>query len=84
MKNVTSREDARYTEGSSSPQLNDGAPPLHRMAMSEMTTYRWTFPEDVTAYREAGVDAIGIWRNLEHDLPIDAWRDAWNNSRAFW
>ncbi len=62
MKDVTSREDARFTQDASSPQLDVGSPPLHRMAMSEMTTYRWTFPEDVTAYREAGVDAIGIWR----------------------
>lgn len=62
MKDVTSREDARYTGESLSPQLDDGSPPLHKMAMSEMTTYRWTFPEDVIAYREGGVDAIGVWR----------------------
>jgi sugar phosphate isomerase/epimerase len=27
-----------------------------------MTTYRWSFLEDVIGYREIGVDAIGVWR----------------------
>jgi sugar phosphate isomerase/epimerase len=27
-----------------------------------MTTYRWSFEEDVTRYREAGIEAIGVWR----------------------
>lgn len=30
--------------------------------MSEMTTYRWTFEEDVQAYRMLGIEAIGVWR----------------------
>ena len=29
--------------------------------MSEMTTYRWTFEEDVSEYCLAGIEAIGIW-----------------------
>jgi sugar phosphate isomerase/epimerase len=32
------------------------------MSMSEMTTYRWTFEEDVLAYRNLGIEAIGVWR----------------------
>jgi len=27
-----------------------------------VTTYHWSFQEDVVAYREAGIGAIGIWR----------------------
>jgi sugar phosphate isomerase/epimerase len=27
-----------------------------------MTTYRWSFEEDVTRYRAAGIEAIGVWR----------------------
>jgi len=30
--------------------------------MNEMTTYRWSFLEDVSAYQDAGLNAIGIWR----------------------
>lgn len=30
--------------------------------MSEMTTYRWTFEEDVLAYQKQGIKAIGVWR----------------------
>lgn len=27
-----------------------------------MTTYRWSFEEDVTAYRSQGIEGIGVWR----------------------
>lgn len=30
--------------------------------MSEMTTYRWSFAEDVAEYGRAGIGAIGVWR----------------------
>lgn len=30
--------------------------------MNEMTTYRWSFVEDVTEYTEAGISGIGVWR----------------------
>ena len=30
--------------------------------MSEMTTYHWSFQEDIEAYRTAGIDAVGVWR----------------------
>jgi sugar phosphate isomerase/epimerase len=33
-----------------------------RLSINEMTTYRWSLPEEVAAFREAGIDAIGIWR----------------------
>lgn len=33
-----------------------------RLSMSEMTTYRWSFLEDVSSYPSAGLSAVGIWR----------------------
>lgn len=62
MKDVTSREDARSQKESLTLPAEGSARPALKMSMSEMTTYRWTFPEDVIAYRQAGIDAIGIWR----------------------
>ncbi len=35
--------------------------------MNEMTTYRWSFDEDVAEYRSAGISAIGIWRQKLSD-----------------
>lgn len=33
-----------------------------RLAVSELSTYRWSFEEDVLQYRSRGFDAIGVWR----------------------
>ncbi len=33
-----------------------------RLAVSELSTFRWSFEEDVLHYHEVGFDAIGIWR----------------------
>ncbi len=33
---------------------------MPRLSMNEMTTYHWSFLEDVTAYRASGVDCIGV------------------------
>jgi sugar phosphate isomerase/epimerase len=35
---------------------------MNRLAVSEITTFRWSFEEDVLHYAAAGVQAIGIWR----------------------
>jgi sugar phosphate isomerase/epimerase len=35
---------------------------LHRLSVSELSTYRWTFEEDVLNYHRAGFNAIGIWQ----------------------
>jgi sugar phosphate isomerase/epimerase len=35
---------------------------MARLSMSELTTYRWSFEEDVVRFREAGYSAIGVWR----------------------
>lgn len=34
-----------------------------RFALNAMTTIRWDFLQDVLSYQEAGVNAIGLWRN---------------------
>lgn len=35
---------------------------MARLSMNEMTTYRWPFEVDVVRYLEAGIRAIGVWR----------------------
>ena len=35
---------------------------MSRMAVSELSTYRWSFEEDVFRYKEHGYRAIGVWR----------------------
>ena len=37
------------------------------LSMNEMTTFRWSFEEDVHHYRNAGIDAIAIWRQKLSD-----------------
>src|SRR3954467_3022343 len=32
------------------------------LSMNEITTYRWSFEEDIENYQAAGYNAIGIWR----------------------
>lgn len=57
-----------------------------RLAVSELSTFRWSFEEDVLHYHEIGFEAIGIWRPKladygeekglelirEHDLAISS------------
>lgn len=35
---------------------------MARLAISELTTFRWSFEEDLEHYAAAGVTGIGIWR----------------------
>ncbi len=35
---------------------------MTRLSMSELTTFRWTFEEDVQQYAAAGFQGIGVWR----------------------
>ena len=59
--------------------MSVGAPSLFdRVAMSEVTTYDWSFFEDVAGYAEAGFGGIGVWqKKLEagpfaySTIPID-------------
>src|SRR5271163_3357150 len=41
---------------------------MTRLSVNEMTTYRWSFEEDVTHYRAAGIGAIGVWRQKLADF----------------
>lgn len=44
---------------------------MPRLSMSELTTYRWSFEEDVYQFRQAGYDGIGIWRDKLADCGED-------------
>lgn len=35
---------------------------MSRLSINELTTFRWTFEDDISHYAEVGVRAIGIWR----------------------
>jgi len=35
---------------------------MSRLSVSELSTYRWTFEEDVLCYKEHGFNAVGVWR----------------------
>lgn len=41
---------------------------MARISMNEVTTYRWSFEEDVARYRAAGFEAIGVWRQKLSDV----------------
>jgi sugar phosphate isomerase/epimerase len=41
---------------------------MAQLAISELTTFRWSFEEDVERYRAAGIPAIGIWRQKLADV----------------
>ncbi len=38
------------------------------LSMNEVTTYRWSFEEDVCRYAAAGYEAIGVWRQKLADF----------------
>lgn len=42
-----------------------------RLSMSELTTYRWSFEEDVTNYKAAGIHHIGVWQQKVADCGLD-------------
>ena len=41
---------------------------MPELSINEVTTFRWTFDEDVTHYRAAGISAIGVWRQKISDF----------------
>jgi len=45
------------------------------LAICELTTYRWSFEEDVQHYAAAGIERIGIWRHKLSDFGEKASRD---------
>ncbi len=44
---------------------------MARLSINEMTTYRWSFDQDVAEYRAAGIGAIGVWRQKLSDFGED-------------
>lgn len=38
------------------------------VSMNELTTYRWSFEEDVLRYAAAGITALGVWRQKLSDF----------------
>lgn len=40
---------------------------MAKLSVSQTTTYRWSFEEDVRNYAEAGIPAIGVWRQKLSD-----------------
>jgi sugar phosphate isomerase/epimerase len=41
---------------------------MAQLSINEMTTYRWSFEEDVQHFRAAGIGAIGVWRQKLADF----------------
>jgi sugar phosphate isomerase/epimerase len=41
---------------------------MAQLAMNEMTTFRWSFEQDVQQYVAAGLNAIGVWRQKVSDF----------------
>ncbi|MGD9634867.1 MAG: sugar phosphate isomerase/epimerase family protein [Pirellulales bacterium] len=39
------------------------------LSMNEVTTFRWSFEEDIENYRQAGYRSIGLWRHKLSDIP---------------
>ncbi len=53
---------------------------MSRLSCNEMTTYRWSFEEDVLQYRKAGMGAIGVWRQKLSDFGEDRGIDLLHDS----
>src|SRR5258708_7706372 len=45
-----------------------GWPGMPRLSINEMTTYHWSFLEDVIGYQAAGIERIGVWRRKLSDF----------------
>ena len=43
---------------------------MARLSVNETTTFRWSFEEDVANYADAGIPAIGIWRQKLSDVGV--------------
>jgi sugar phosphate isomerase/epimerase len=44
---------------------------MARLSINEMTTYRWSFEEDLAELQSASIPAIGVWRQKVTDLGED-------------
>jgi len=41
---------------------------MGRLAVSELTTFRWSFEQDIAEYATRGISAIGVWRHKLADV----------------
>ena len=48
--------------------MNFASTRMAQLSMNEMTTFRWSFDEDVRHYVAAGYQAIGVWRRKLNDF----------------
>ncbi|HEX7377385.1 MAG TPA: sugar phosphate isomerase/epimerase family protein [Pirellulales bacterium] len=48
---------------------------MAQLSMNEMTTYRWSFEEDVAQYAAVGIPAIGVWRQKLTDFGEEKGRE---------
>lgn len=48
---------------------------VRQFAVNEITTFRWSFEEDVRRYRDMGVTTIGVWRRKLAEFGEDAGLD---------
>ena len=44
---------------------------LDRLSVSEFTTHRWSFCQDVVRYASEGINQMGIWRTKMDDFDLD-------------
>lgn len=57
-----------WAESEVENQGRDEAKGMRRISMNELTTYRWSFEEDVQHYRAAGLEALSVWRHKLSDF----------------
>ena len=43
---------------------------MHQLSVSEFSTYRWTFFQDVIKYSANGCSSIGVWRTKVEDYGL--------------
>ena len=60
-----SMSGGRFASGLAAPFPSSPPASLSRprLAVHQVTTFRWSLPQDVIGFQEAGVEAIGLWRS---------------------
>jgi sugar phosphate isomerase/epimerase len=54
------------------PTHAPAGPPQPRLAVNQVTTYHWSFEEDLLGYARAGIDGVGLWRPKLEECGEDA------------
>src|SRR5579872_5457123 len=52
----------RWSRAALSAALTQGCFSMPRLSINEMTTYHWSFLDDVSGYQAAEIASIGVWR----------------------